>query len=511
MLVLWITVMCWIPATVVGFVPARQPQFPLGRTNTRLFQSSYIATCIPGLAEVLGDELRALGCSQVSPQGHAAVQFHCDSTKTALETIVYCRTAHKILELLCESTVSDRDDLAAFCRDSIPVQELLGDGQGGLLTLSVSSILNGRVPKDLNHSHFTALTVKNALCDVVRDLRGDRPNVDVDNPDVPLVLALAGRGEKAHASLYRQLHTGSLHKRGYRSVIHKAAMKETMAAGLLAMAGWAEACRRSSEEPAILVDPMAGSGTLLIEGAMIAADLAPGLMRIKCGVHGARDPPIVRWKNDDDVVGIWRDVLLEASERAKRGLAAIREGGSIEILGNELNEGAARLCFDSLAMAGFEDVVTFEDGDCAEFIPPSRQKDTTPFLVVTNPPWGVRLSDDIADSWEALALFVRHVCPPGSNLWVLSGNKKSTKALRLKRTRAYPLKTGQQDLRWIHYELRSREEMVAMSEARDVAVQEATKASRHEDVRDVPSKVPSNRVARRRPTPALERNEWLID
>ena len=115
----------------------------------------------------------------------------------------------------------------------------------------MKTILNNprQLPKDLSHSHYTALSVKNSLCDVVRDMRGDRPDVDVDNPDLPLVAILRGMGDSrfddgaASLSIYKSLHPpGSLHKRGYRSggAMHKAAMKESMAAGLLLEAGWNE-------------------------------------------------------------------------------------------------------------------------------------------------------------------------------------------------------------------------------------------------------------------------------
>jgi 23S rRNA G2445 N2-methylase RlmL len=129
----------------------------------------------------------------------------------------------------------------------VNVKELVGDGQGGLLTVSVKAIFHSPrlFPQGLSHPHFTALGIKNALCNIIRKLRDYCPDVNIDNPDLPLVAMLRGtnnvEGGGAMLSLYRSLHPpGSLlHKRGYQqgSVIHKASMKESLAAGLLQEAG----------------------------------------------------------------------------------------------------------------------------------------------------------------------------------------------------------------------------------------------------------------------------------
>ena len=231
----------------------------------------YIATCIPGLAPVLADELEALGAFDINLSGNSAVGFQ-GSPEVGLKSLLCLRTAHRLMELVStsEELVATRDDIHNFIKETLDVKDLLGDGKGGLLTISVAVTMNGRIPEDINHSHYTALTIKNALCDTVRELRGDRPDVDVDNADVPLVAILRGFGAGAEISLYRCLHPpGSLHRRGYRggSAMHKAAMKESMAAGLLLKAGWQEKCceARKTGESLVLVDPMGGSGSLVVK------------------------------------------------------------------------------------------------------------------------------------------------------------------------------------------------------------------------------------------------------
>lgn len=453
--------------------------------------SQYLATCIPGLSAVLAQELVELKCRDVMPTSKSGVTFRAD-LPAALRALMWTRTAHKMLELLCQGdSVADRDSLMGFVRDSINVKDLLGDGKGGLLSLSVQVVMTGRssgAPSDLTHSKFTALSIKNALVDAVRELRGDRPDVDVENPDVPLVAFVRGTS----VSLYRQMHVGSLHRRGYRSgsAIHKAAMKESLAAGLLLHAGWhervrkhkAEATHESANARLVIADPMAGSGTFLIEAALMAADVAPGLMRLvrdstsdgDAAMPGQRMPPVLRWKQtaDDEASAstVWKELIVDASERAKRGLAWLRSNRSIAFLANDNHPGALDLLEYSLKCAdeflpGLSSTFEIHQQDCGDWVPaqlsPTDNADESDperiqCVVVCNPPWGERLSEDMHDSWESLRTFLRETCPPGTEAWILSGNAAATKHLGLKRSASLPLQTGQQDLRWLQYAIRGK-------------------------------------------------------
>jgi 23S rRNA G2445 N2-methylase RlmL len=191
-------------------------------------RKEYLATCIPGLATYLEEELEECGVSDTQVLSEAAVSFSTHDESTALKVLLWTRTAHRILEQIDTfSGVETRADVYDAVKHSrMPVKDLLGDGHGGLLSLSVKVIANGRLPKDISHSHYTALTIKNALVDQVRDLKGgDRPDVELEDPDVPLVAILHSQGMSADMTLYRSLAPpGSLHRRGYRSggAIHKA-------------------------------------------------------------------------------------------------------------------------------------------------------------------------------------------------------------------------------------------------------------------------------------------------
>lgn len=192
----------------------------------------YLATCIPGLAPYMEEELRKCGALSTEVLSNAAVSFIAsdenNSNCVPLKALLWVRTAHRILEKIdIFYDIHSRDDVYNAVQQSrMDIKDLLGDGTGGLLSLSVKVIVNGRLPKDISHSHYTALTIKNALVDQVRDMKGgERPDVDLDDPDVPLVAILHSKGETADMTLYRSLAPpASLHKRGYRSdgAIHKA-------------------------------------------------------------------------------------------------------------------------------------------------------------------------------------------------------------------------------------------------------------------------------------------------
>ena len=522
---------------------------------------SYFATCIPGLQDTLASELIGLGAFRVETQGKSGVRFE-GTPIIGLKSILWCRTAHKIMELIASSSdhqsehyefgyhndfskgIRNRDDLMEFTKSAVHTPSLLGDGSGGLLTLSVSTVYASKVPKELCHSHFTSLTIKNALVDAVRDLRddGERPNVDVEDSDVPLVVFLKGRRVEygnnqqngrdrrgsygsiydedeevvADVDLYRCLHSGgSLHRRGYRidnldsslnddedddnqwgggennrhrhqghnnaeAPIHRAAMKETLAAGLLLEAGFDKliAAARSDGKGATLVDPMTGSGTLPTEAAMIACDMAPGLSRIaswRGNDDGRRKnphryPPCVRWKNFSNAK-VWDDLLSDATQRAKSGMKWACSSSeyvqkNVKILCNEKNPRAVSLAKSSIRNSGVGAIVSLIEGDCIDWALGGegstnvRQVGVGRTIFVCNPPWGLRLTEDIDESWVSLREFLRREAH-GCESWVLSGNKDLTKILRMKKSRSVVVKTADEDLRWLQYHIFQRREVSA--------------------------------------------------
>ena len=189
---------------------------------------------------------------------------------------------------------------------------------------------------------------QNAVVDQFRD-RGERPSVDTDNPDLPLVVYL----DRGRALLYRSLSGArSMHKRGYRDAMHAASLKENVAAGLLLASGW-------DPETEALADPMCGSGTFLIEAALIAMRRAPGLVAMGA-FRGSNSgdmkwfdrigcrPAITSWPDFD--AGLWREVVSEA-------LQAARPSPPAAIMGNDWHHGALSLAWVRGKFDGLEHIV----------------------------------------------------------------------------------------------------------------------------------------------------------
>jgi 23S rRNA G2445 N2-methylase RlmL len=225
---------------------------------------------------------------------------------------------------------------------------------------------------DLSHSHFSSLTVKNAIVDQFRESSGVRPSVDLDIPDLPLLLYL----HRGSGTLYK-IWSGeaSMHKRGYRSsVIHKASLRETTAAALLLTSGW-----NPQEES--LCDPMCGSGTIAIEAALIRADVAPGLIRY--GNPSMEEPVPVssRWPGVDP--DLWSEIYAQASAHDRRKEMSKEKPF---IFANDVLVSCIELAVLSAGKAKVHRMIGFTCKNISVYKPGVHLS-----TIVTNPPWDRRL------------------------------------------------------------------------------------------------------------------------
>jgi 23S rRNA (guanine2445-N2)-methyltransferase / 23S rRNA (guanine2069-N7)-methyltransferase len=233
-------------------------------------------------------------------------------------------------------------------------------------TLAVDAALN---QSKLTHSRYVEQRVKDAVVDALRTADGLRPGVDTERPDVRLNLYL--RRDKAVLSL--DLSGEALHRRGWRIAQGAAPMKENLACAVLLRAGWPEVHAQGGA----LIDPMCGSGTLLIEAARMAADVAPGLDREYFGLFG--------WKQFDAV--LWQGLMDEARERAARGRAALQP----VFFGRDADRVAITLARDNAMAAGVSACIDWQVADIRDLQVP---KGVTTGLVVSNPPYDERLAAD---------------------------------------------------------------------------------------------------------------------
>ena len=393
-------------------MPPSHPSFPC------------LAVVPPGLEEVAAQELTALGAVAVQPLRRAVA---CRVDLAGYYRLhLQARLPFRLLRELARFPCSQRQELYDGVQHAADWATWLPPEHSLRVDASGSS-------GSLNHSHYTALQVKNALVDWQRQHWGARSTVNLEDPDLCLHLHLsAGRpgGRGGEAVLSVDGSGGSLHRRGYRRAMGLAPLKENLAAGLIRLTGW------DGQVP--LADPMAGSGTLLIEAACSALGRAPGLQRSFA---------LQRWPDFDAT--LWRQEQQAAAALAQQQPP---HGHPLPpLLGLEQDPAVLAQAQANAEAAGVAPWISLQQGDCRAFQPPPG----APGLLVCNPPYGERIGDreDLEALYSDLGQMLKERCS-GWTLWLLSGNPELTGALRLKASRRIPVSNGGIDCRWLRYELR---------------------------------------------------------
>ncbi|MEH6825020.1 MAG: bifunctional 23S rRNA (guanine(2069)-N(7))-methyltransferase RlmK/23S rRNA (guanine(2445)-N(2))-methyltransferase RlmL [Motiliproteus sp.] len=322
----------------------------------------FFATCPKGLELLLVDELEGLGATDTKSTV-AGVYFH-GSLETAYKACLWSRLANRILLPLASFSAESADELYTGVQQIDWLEHMRAEG-----TLLVNFTGTNRA---INNTHFGALKVKDAIVDQIRERTQQRPSVSKELPDLRINLHLA-QGD-AHLSL--DLSGESLHRRGYRQQGGAAPLKENLAAALLLRSGWPELA--SKQRP--LIDPMCGSGTLPIEAALMAANIAPGLLRKGFGFE--------RWLKHDN--GMWQGLVWEAEQLR---LAAKDRTDLPEIHGYDASPKAVSIAKNNAELAGVEAWVRISHRELAQLKPLTHKVDLQQGLLITNPPYGERLSE----------------------------------------------------------------------------------------------------------------------
>lgn len=319
----------------------------------------FFATTPKALEDILTTELRSLGITQLKATT-AGVAFSGD-LEMAYRVCLWSRVVNRVLLVLSSFGVHSQDDLYREIQKINWFEHFNAEDSFAVSFSSKNSTV-------ITNSHFGALKVKDAIVDQMRTKFGVRPSINTERPNLRINVHL--NGEKAELSL--DLSGESLHRRGYRDVSIEAPMKENLAAAMLLRCGW----QKLAEQGASLLDPMCGSGTLLLEAAMISADVAPALGREYFGFLG--------WKKHDK--DCWQNLRRDAEWRKIIGIKKLSM-----IIGFDKNKNTVHTALKHVANAGFEGKIHIERRDISDAKPPaSWQKG----LVVCNPPYGERLGDE---------------------------------------------------------------------------------------------------------------------
>ncbi len=320
---------------------------------------SLFATTPKAMEDILAKELSQIGAENVQAK-LAGVSF-TGNIELAYRVCLWSRIANRVFLPLSSFQVKNKQDLYDAVKKINWFDHFKPDD-----TFAVSfSAKNSSV---IINSHFGSLLVKDAIVDQMRAKFKKRPNIELNRPNLKINVYL--NNEDAQLSL--DLSGESLHKRGYREANVQAPIKENLAAALLLRSGWPEIAEKGGS----LIDPMCGSGTLLLEAAMIAADYAPGLSRNYYGFLG--------WKQHDEAC--WQLLITEAEQRKQTGLAKMPV-----IAGFDQSRRTIATAFKHIENAGFNNKIHVEK---REIFDASPADSWSLGLLICNPPYGERLSND---------------------------------------------------------------------------------------------------------------------
>lgn len=362
------------------------------------------ATCPKGLEYLLVDELKALGADAVR-EALAGVYFE-GPLAIAYRACLWSRLASRILLPIAEFPCADEEALYSGVQAIDWSQHLRCDG-----TLAVDASL---VQSQLKHGRYAEQKTKDAIVDQFRQASGERPSVDTDQPDVRINLHV----KRDRATVSIDLSGDALHRRGWRLEQGAAPIKENLACAVLIRAGWPQ--RMQSD--AALFDPLCGSGTLLIEGARMAGDIAPGLERDYYGFLG--------WLGFDGA--LWQSLLDEARERARVG----RESLSLRFFGSDADRRVIEAARANASVAGVSAFMRFEVRaleDISETPAPTG-------LVVSNPPYDQRLAAD-PGLYRALGALLRGPCRAWAAGFIVA-DEAPGQAIGLRAEKRYALHNG---------------------------------------------------------------------
>ncbi len=371
-------------------------------------QQQYIAKTFFGLEEILAEELRQIGASDIEVIKRA-VAFK-GNLEVMYRANLQLRTALRILKVIRKFRAHN---------ERILYKEISKTNWAKLMdvdqTLAVDCAANSDI---FRHSKYASLLVKDAIVDQFRKKFRSRPSVNVEYPDLRINLHIF----RDECTLSLDSSWASLHKRGYRLSVDTAPLNEVLAAGMIMLTGW------KGERP--FFDPMCGSGTILIEAAMIATNTAPNLMIKRFGFQ--------RWEDYNPL--LWKKILKEAEQN--------KVSTDVKIIGRDISQTPISLSKENVMQAGFADLIQLERGDFEDSTPPVEGG-----VIVTNPPYGERLDPgDMVDFYQGIGDTLKNNYS-GYDAWIIGSDMDALKHLGLRASKKITLYNGPIECKYLKYEM----------------------------------------------------------
>lgn len=381
--------------------------FPQHLFDSFMVEFEMIAKTFQGLEEVLAKELVALGANNVRI-GRRMVSFTGDKAMM-YKANFHLRTAVRILKPIMHFKASSADEVYEVIK-AVDWEQYLDWGS----TFSVDSVVYSDI---FRHSKFVAYRVKDAIADYFNEKHGRRPSVRLNNPDLVFHIHIAGE----ECTLAFDSSGESLHRRGYRVETGAAPINEVLAAGMIMLTGWAGECD--------LIDPMCGSGTIPIEAALIARNIAPGVFR--------QGYAFEKWKDFDSELfrSIYEDDSAEREFKHK-------------IYGYDVDGRMVVCARRNVKSAMMGDVIEIECRDIKDFVEPAERA-----MMIVNPPYGERLVlENLLEIYKELGSRLKHSFQ-GNEAWIISSSYDCFDSIGLKASARIPLYNGDLDCEFRKYEL----------------------------------------------------------
>ena len=370
-------------------------------------QFEIIAKTFMGLEPVLAKELTQLGANDVQI-GRRMVSFKGDK-ELLYRSNFQLHTAIRILKPIKHFKALSADDVYEGVKD-IDWSEYIGADK----TFAVDSVV---FSEEFRHSKFVAYKVKDAIVDQFREKTGQRPNISISNPDIRLHIHIA----EDQCTLCLDSSGDSLHRRGYRQESVEAPLNEVLAAGMILMTGW--------HGETDFIDPMCGSGTLLIEAALIARNMAPGLFR--------KEYAFEKWPDFDRE--LFDEIYNDDSQE--------REFNH-HIYGYDVDIKAVNTARLNVKAAGLSSDITIEEQDFKNFTQPKNKS-----IMVTNPPYGERIStNDLLGTYKMIGERLKHQFT-GNEAWILSYREECFAQIGLKPSIKIPVFNGSLECEFRKYQM----------------------------------------------------------
>ncbi|MDG1761713.1 MAG: THUMP domain-containing protein [Flavobacteriaceae bacterium] len=365
-----------------------------------------VAKTFYGFEEILAKELKMLGAQDIKP-GNRMVSFVGD-LGFLYKANLCLRTALKILKPIQTARVFDEESLYQLFYEFAWEDYMDVDSK-----FVIDSVVNGTL---FTHSQFTSQKAKDGIVDQFRDRYNDRPNVDLNRPDLRINLHI----QEDFCTISLDSSGASLHHRGYRTATNIAPLNEVLAAGLIQLSGW-----KGNTD---FLDPMCGSGTLLIEAAMLACNIPANINRKLFAFE--------KWIN-------WDADLFEKIQKSQ--LKKVINPG-IQIKGSDKAPSAIEKALVNVKNANLSDFITLQKKDFFQL----DKENMGPLHLLTNPPYGERLDGDINALYQGIGDAFKQSFP-NTHAWIISSNMEAIKCVGLRPSRKIKLFNGKLESRLLYY------------------------------------------------------------